>query len=126
MSKSLFDSYGGFTMVRRVVSTFYESMLDSERLAPYFAETDMRALIDHQTKFIAQVMGGPVSYTDEALRRIHAPIAVTGADFDEMAALLKMALVDHDLDADDVADVMNEIYRRKHLIVGQTERQGSC
>lgn len=55
---TMFDRYGGFTSVSKIVMSFYDKVLDSETVGPYFEDIDMKALIDHQTKFIAQVMGG--------------------------------------------------------------------
>ena len=66
MSGSMFERCGGFTTVRKVVAAFYDKVLDSPSLSRHFANVDMRALIDHQTKFITYVMGGPASF---AIRR---------------------------------------------------------
>lgn len=122
MAKTLFEYYGGFATVRRVVSDLYDAILDSEALARYFEDVDMRSLIDHQTKFIAQLMGGPASYTDQALQRIHTPLHISSRDFDEMVALLKRALEDNDIEPADVAEVSSQIYRRKHIIVDMSSK----
>ncbi len=61
MSVSMFDRYGGFATVRTIVSSFYDKVLDSDRLSRFFVDIDMRALVDHQTKFVASLMGGPAS-----------------------------------------------------------------
>lgn len=53
MAQTLFQKYGGFAALSKLVLTFYDRLLDSPRLAPYFANTDMRTLVDHQTKFVA-------------------------------------------------------------------------
>ena len=74
---TMFEKYGGFAAVSRIVSAFYDQVLDVPELAKYFKGTDMRRLIDHQTKFIASVMGGPASYSAEQLERVHANMAIT-------------------------------------------------
>jgi hemoglobin len=124
MAKSLFDYYGGFVKVRRIVSDLYDAILDSDSLAQYFDAVDMRSQIDHQTKFIAQLMGGPASYTDEALQRIHTPLHISSRDFDEMVALLKLALEDNGVEPAHVAEVSSQIYRRKHIIVDMSSKAG--
>ena len=58
-AETMFERYGGFARVSRVVSSFYERVLESPSLAPYFAGIDMRRQIDHQTKFIASIRAGP-------------------------------------------------------------------
>lgn len=117
MTKTLFDRAGGFAKVRKVVSSFYDRMIDSPRLAPYFDGVDMPALVDHQTKFVAYIMGGPASYTDEQLRRVHAHLRISRSDFAEMVDLLCESLEDHDLADGDVAEVRRALQAREHLIV---------
>jgi hemoglobin len=89
-----FETLGGFARVRLIVSDFYDKVLESERLAPYFAGVDMRRLIDHQTKFIAAVMGGPAAFSDEQMQRAHRRLGITTEDFDEMALLFRETLED--------------------------------
>src|SRR5690606_27963520 len=114
---ALFYRCGGFAAVRKVVSAFYDKVLEAPALRGYFVGVDVRRLIDHQTKFIAMVMGGPASFPDEALRRAHAGLGVSRADFAEMALLLREALEDAEFDPADVEWVHGEILRREPLIV---------
>jgi hemoglobin len=57
MSKTIFERYGGFASISKVVSSFYGQMLESEDTARFVDGVDMRRLIDHQTKFIATLNG---------------------------------------------------------------------
>lgn len=114
---SLFEKYGGFAKVSRIVSAFYDKALDSDLLAPYFEAVDMRRLIDHQTKFIAQAMGGPASYSNQELGRVHAHLRISDDAFAEMHMLLRETLEDFGLEDEDVDAVSNEIVARKPYIV---------
>jgi hemoglobin len=122
MRQSIFERYGGFAKVSRVVSTFYDKILESPVTAAYFAHTDMRQLIDHQTRFIATLMGGPASYTDDHLERVHARHGITPAAFDEALLLLREALEDHDFAEDDIQAVLDVMRARRHVIVARSER----
>ena len=117
MNQTIFERYGGFASVRKIVSTFYDYVLDDAVMAPYFAGIDMRRQIDHQSKFISAMMGGPASYSDDHLRRVHARLGITHDDFLVMASLLQEALEDHALAPADVQAVMHEIAIREHLVV---------
>jgi hypothetical protein len=77
MRQSLFERYGGFAKISKSVMSFYDKLLSSPMLSPYFAKTDMKRLIDHQTKFVSSLMGGPASYTSEHLERVHAHLNIT-------------------------------------------------
>jgi hemoglobin len=117
---SLFDRVGGFGTLSKIVLSFYDRVLDDDVLAPYFADVDMRRLIDHQTKFVAFLMGGPASYTDEHLRLAHARLGIDSAAFDRMTALMRETLEDFRMADRDVDSVIGQMRVRRDLIVAAT------
>jgi hemoglobin len=114
----MFERYGGFAFISRVVLNFYDRVLDSGRLAPFFADVDMQRLVEHQAKFISSVMGGPESYTDTMLRDAHSHLAIDTAAFDEMIALLQLTLEDFRFAPDDVRTIVAGLHARRPQIVG--------
>jgi hemoglobin len=126
MTVTAFERAGGFAKLRQVVADLYDRALESEALAHHFADIDMRVLIDHQTKFIASLMGGPASFTDEALRRAHVRLNITRDEFAAMAELLRETLEDHDFQPADVDFVIGEFRRREACIVTQGGRAASA
>ena len=44
MRSTIFERYGGFSKVSRIVMSFYEKMLDSPATSPYFTNIDMKRL----------------------------------------------------------------------------------
>jgi hemoglobin len=123
MSAPPFERYGGFAKLRDVVSDLYDRTLDSPTLQNHFSGIDMRRLVDHQTKFIASLLGGPAAYTDEALRRAHARLAITHDEFEEMSELLREVLEDHDFDPADIDLIVGEFRRREPTIVTRPARK---
>ncbi|MDP6343448.1 MAG: group 1 truncated hemoglobin [Alphaproteobacteria bacterium] len=121
MASSAFERAGGFAKVRRIISAFYDRVLDSEDLQKHFVDIDMRRLIDHQTKFIASVMGGPASFSDDALYRSHRSLNISRSEFNEVAAILRETLEDFDLDEADIDYVCGEVVKREPLIVSASE-----
>jgi hemoglobin len=119
MEATIFDRYGGFAKVSRVVSSFYGRVLDSPILAPYFDGVDMRRLMDHQTKFIAYLMGGPVSYSTEHLARVHAHLGIDDASFDEITTVLRETLEDFDFDESDISTVYGRVVSYRPFIVSR-------
>ncbi len=114
---SIFQRCGGFAAVSKVVLAFYDKVLDSDVSGPYFENVNMKSMIDHQTKFIAQVMGGPVAYSNEQLRRVHAHHNIQREAFEDVARLMKESLEDFDFAASDIDLIMNEMDSRSHCIV---------
>ena len=117
MARSMFERYGGFAKINRIVMSFYDKMTTSPVTKKYFEKTNMRKLIDHQTKFVASMMGGPTSFTNEHLARVHARLGITGIAFDEAVDLLTETLEDYDIEDEDVRQVENEVMSRKSYIV---------
>ncbi len=109
MSQTLYDQLGGFAAVRKLVSDFYDRVLDEEDLVPFFHDTEMANLIDHQTKFWATLLGGPASYTDEQLHKIHASRGIQGRHFDLMVDLAKETLEDGDIDEQQIASIIEKL-----------------
>lgn len=119
---TLFERVGGFGTLSKVVLDFYDRVLDDEALAPYFADVDMRGLIDHQTKFIAYLMDGPASYTDEHLRLAHARLGIDLAAFDRMIRLMRTTLADFGLRDRDIEVVVGRMRSRQDVIVAAAHR----
>ena len=115
--QSMFERYGGFATVSKVVGDFYTRVQDSDIVSPYFAGSDMRTLIDHQTKFIASLMDGPASYSDEHLERVHARLKIDNAAFEEIVILLSETLEDSGIAKEDVEYVRKKFSSSKHFIV---------
>ena len=119
--QTLFEKYGGFSQVSRVVLAFYDKLLDSGDIGSFFDDIDMSKMVDHQTKFVASLLGGPASYTDAQLRHLHAHLPIENAHFDELKVVLKDTLADHGFEVDDIDAVLQEFENRRVLIVGNND-----
>ena len=119
MPTSLFQKYGGFAAISRVILTFYDKALDSDQIGDFFEDIDMKRLVDHQTKFISSLLGGPASFADDRLKQIHAHLNISDQDLDEMAKLLAEALDEHGFEPSDRDAVIYEVEARRSCIVSQ-------
>src|SRR5262245_18506889 len=117
MAQTVFERVGGFMVVRKIVSAFYDCVLDSPVVQHHFTELSMPRLIDHQTQFISQLLGGPVRISDETLQHAHARLRITPEEFEEVGRILRETLEEAGLSSEDIAFVMGEVRRRERLIV---------
>lgn len=115
--QTLFEKYGGFSNVSKIVLAFYDTLLDSDEIGPFFDDIDMSRMVDHQTKFVASLLGGPASYTDRQLEQLHSHLDIHDAHFDELKVVLKDTLSDHGVEPGDVEIVLAEFEKRRSLIV---------
>lgn len=115
---SLFDRVGGFAQVRLIVSEFYDRILDSDQLRHYFEHIDVRRLIDHQTKFVSALMGGPGSFTNEHLGRAHARLGITPEEYEEMGEIFRETLEDFDVPEVEVERLHAHILSLQDHVIG--------
>lgn len=122
--ETVFERCGGMDGIHDVVVEFYDLVLASPTLGRYFEGIDMEGLLDHQTKFIAWVMEGPVHYSDEALLRAHAHLGIARAEFLEIIGLMRTAMERNYVAPSDIDHVIRALMRREPLIV--VEAQGEA
>lgn len=58
----LIEKYGRFK-AHQIVASFYDRVLSSPRLQPYFDGIDIQGLVDHQAALLRAVMGGPAAHS---------------------------------------------------------------
>lgn len=116
--QTLFDKYGGFSKISKIVMAFYDTLLDSDEIGPFFDDIDMSRMVDHQTKFIASLLGGPAAYTDSQLRQLHARLNIQDPHFDELKIVLGDTLKAHAFEQNDIATVLQEFENRRAYITG--------
>jgi hemoglobin len=120
---TMFERYGGLAFVTRFVLSFYDRVLASTRLAPFFANSDMQRLVEHQAKFISTVMGGPTSYSSAVLREAHEHLDIDDQAFDEMIFLFKATLKDFKIADIDVEAIIAELNaRRMYIVSGRSKK----
>ena len=124
MNTSLYDQLGGFSSVHKLVSSFYERVLDDEDVATFFENTNMADLIDHQTKFWATLLGGPASYTNEQLRAIHATMGIEDHHFDTILELAVETLEDQGIDQEHIDGIAEQLKTHRPNIVISKESNG--
>ncbi|WP_216635536.1 truncated hemoglobin [Croceicoccus bisphenolivorans] len=117
MEKTLYEQYGGFSAVSRIVMDLYDRLLDDDDIGPFFDDVAMPRVIDHQTKFVSSLMGGPASYTDDQIRKMHDHLPITGDHFAKLAVILRETLTDHGVAEEHADAVVGEFAARRDLVV---------
>lgn len=116
--ESLYDKYGGLITITQLVRLFYQKLLDSPLVAHYFENINLNKLMEHQTNFIIRLLGGPDVYSGRDLKAAHANLGITEADLTEVVELLDEALVEMEVEPDDITAILDVIGQHKDQIVG--------
>lgn len=117
MSRSLFDKYGGFSTVSKIVLTLYDRLLDDDDVGPFFDDVDLPSIIDHQTKFVSSLMGGPASFTDEHIEKAHRHLTICPHHFDRLEALVTEVLTEFEVEPADIDTIVGAFEARRGLLV---------
>ncbi|MCE2517484.1 MAG: group 1 truncated hemoglobin [Alphaproteobacteria bacterium] len=114
---SLFEKYGGFATISKIVSELYDELERDPVTAPYFEHSNIRDLMDHQVKFLSQVLGGPEQYTGMAMNAAHTGLQVTEAAFNKVAGTVQELLEDNGVEEEDVDHIVGLLGSLKDDIV---------
>ena len=95
----------------------YDLILDDDELGPFFDDTEMPKLIDHQTKFIASLMGGPAAFSDAHLSGAHRDMTIHDSHFDRLKELVDEVLAEFNVAEEDTATVLAAIEAKRGLLV---------
>jgi hemoglobin len=117
MGETLYEKYGGGETVRTLVNKFYQKVLSTSILIPYFENVDMDDLMDHQTRFISQVLGGPVTYDGDILKKAHGHLNITEDAFGAVACCLQETLEQLGVQEGDVTAIMTIVGKAKDQVV---------
>ena len=117
--ESLYNKYGGFETVSKVVHSFYDKVLVSDTFKPYFEDVDTQGVIDHQTKFFCDIMGGPVAFEGKTLAEIHKGMEIKNSAYVELSELLEETLEDYEFNNEDVSTILTIVDDLKVQIVGR-------
>ncbi|MFT6917675.1 MAG: hemoglobin [Cognaticolwellia sp.] len=80
----------GFATLYPLVGEFYDAVLASDIVAYIFEPIRMEALIEHQTKYLAAMMGDPAKYDDEKLKSAHSRFKITKLNGMKWSILLSL------------------------------------
>jgi hemoglobin len=102
----MLDRYGRVTLAR-IVAAFYADVLQSRTLGHYFAHVSITGLVQHQSMFMAAVMGGPAAFDSSHIRVVHEDLGITSEDFAEMLDMLEGRMLQGGIEPDDVRTVLD-------------------
>jgi hemoglobin len=117
LEQTLFEKYGGFSAISRIVLSLYDRFLDDDDIGPFFDDVELPKLIDHQTKFISAIMGGPATFSDTHIERAHVHLVITDLHFDKLKELVDETLTEFSIAAEDIEIVLAAFEERRPLIV---------
>ena len=116
--QSLFDKIGGKAALTAVVDQFYVRILADKKLAPLFANTDMKRQRAHQVAFLATALGGPNEYKGRSMKASHQGRGITSEHFGLVAGHLQSTLEWAKVGAAEITAIMTAAASLQPEVVG--------
>jgi truncated hemoglobin YjbI len=106
----LYDRVGGDNAMEVAVDVFYRKVLEDDLVGRFFDGVDMEGLRLKQKSFLAMAFGGPYRYTSLDLRKAHGRLVqdmgLNDQHFDRVAGILKETLVELEISAKEIDEMM--------------------
>ena len=95
--KSLFDQIGGDTL-RTILIDFYDRLVNDDMIGFFFSKTNIDHLVEREWEFVAQILGGDVTYHGRSLEQAHrTPAPILIGHFNRRLQILRETLDDHNV-----------------------------
>jgi len=120
MRETLFDSLGGYPVIDKAHSIFYDRVFSHEWLKHYFVRQDQTLIERQQTHFMAEKMGGPKAYVGKLPRQTHIHMYITEELFDVRHELLRQSLIEAGVPSELMERWLRIDYAFKRLIVDES------
>jgi hemoglobin len=95
--RTLFDALGGLATLKKVHKIFYDKIYDHYWLKLFFTGHDRQSIENRQTAFMAEKMGGPVTYYGKEPQMAHRHMYITQELYEIRHQLLKESLQEADI-----------------------------
>lgn len=107
--ETLLERMGGASAVLDTLELFYDAMFADELIAPFLERADRQVLLEKQYDFLGRMLDAS-EYDGATLRAAHRQLVADGLGdehFDAFLAHLRVALVDAEVPADCIDDVVD-------------------
>lgn len=119
-TRTLFDRIGGEEGVKRLVSDFYDRVLDDPELEPFFAATPMEKLRSMQYEFFATALDGPIDYSGQPLHYVHQGRGITSRHLTKFMNHLIATIKHVNIDEQERMEMIDRISTYADSIIGGT------
>ncbi len=116
---SLYQRLGGTEGIAAIVDEFVTNTKADPVIAKRFFGADIPRTKQFMTDLFCQEAGGPCKYTGRSLKEIHRGMTITDAEFDGMAANMRLALSQFSVPPRETREFMTMFESMRGDVVGQ-------
>ena len=115
--ESLYMKFGGEQAIEKIVTIFYNKILQNQVLKEYFKNVEVNKLRNLQKQFLCFKFGGPNPYTGKTMRDSHWHLELQDVHFDTFKDLMRETLKEFKI-AQDLQDEFEQFLEslRKDIV----------
>lgn len=121
---TLFERVGGEQAISGLINEFYDRVVADPELKPFFKNTSMEKLRRMQFEFFSAALDGPILYTGKPLSHVHHGKGITKHHFALYVGHLIQTLQDHEINEQDMQDIISRINTYADEITGVAASAG--
>ena len=122
--KTLFESVGGHQAIAQLIDQFYDRVVADPELKPFFKNASMQKIRRMQREFFSAALDGPITYTGKPLGYVHHGRGITKHHFALYVGHLIQTLQDHEINEQDMQDIISRINTYADEITGVAASAG--
>jgi len=114
---NLYKDLGGEDTIFNVLQCFYQKIREDDLIRRSFSKVDINRLIEVQTQFLCEFLGGTGDYDPAELMELHNQVNFSAEDFSGALKWLEIALREAAISIDDVQTILETAHKNKHRII---------
>jgi hemoglobin len=103
---TLYEKYGGESIIKTVVNDFYGRLQKSPTLKPFFEGVNVDELITFQIHLFTQLMGGP-KFDLSVYGTTYPRLPIKDENFLEVAEVLEETLISAKIESEDIETILS-------------------
>ena len=116
-SQSLYDKYGGYNTIYKIIVDLYKELCDHPEIAQHFIGVDLDRLIKLQTQFVSRALGASIDYKGRPLRRAHHFLNITEFQYCEVGKIFISIFMKYGFNDEDARAVIELLKQEQANIV---------
>lgn len=118
--RPIYARLGGETNLLKVLDIFDAKVRKDPALKPYFANTELPKILEHQRKTLKIVFGDPSGYTSRDIKSFHSTMHIKDKDWDLYIGHLRESLTQINIDKSDINEALNGLEKYHKIVVEKT------
>ncbi len=122
--QTLYEKIGGGQNIKKLVTAFYQRVLNDPLLSPFFANTSIEKLQNMQVTFFTIALGGPEPGKMPSLTEVHRGRGIESKHLVRFTELLVETLGEIGIEPDDAKKVYERIATYSNSVLGESSVDG--